>query len=118
VFNLKSPENHRPNVQDVILLFTDGEPIRRDWEKNQEFKTENLMAEYYSDRLKEKNVTVIGMAVGSPKQLDNFYEDIVKWSSSPDHVFSAKVKELDTVLNQLISAAKKCSRRGCKYIDS
>ena len=72
------------------------------------------MAMQYSNRLKEKNITVIGMAVGTAKQLEIFYDDIVEWSSSPHHVFSAKVEELDTVLDQLISTAKKCGRSG-KY---
>ena len=95
--------NHRPEIADVILLLTDGEPRAK---KNTLITVQENLAEACSASLKDdKGVKIIGLAVGSPQVLSRFLHFIEKWSSK-DSVFSARKDELDNVLDGLV--AKTC----------
>ena len=112
MFNKPSPKNHRPDVDDVVLLFTDGEPVRRtsqQWKPRPEdkfgFKSEKAMADFYSTKLKNNGVTVVGLAAGSQSQLDIFYDDIKGWTTSDKLMFRADLSNLDNVLSKLVKAS-------------
>ena len=109
MFWKKSPENARKNVEDVILLFTDGRPEADDP------AAERAKADQYSKILKnEKNIKIIGVAAGD---VSSYRSNIQSWASSPDLVFEAgKVKELgiEENVNKLVEQLKNllcCGKR-------
>ena len=103
-FSLKSPLNHRPGIADVILLFTDGEPRAR---TRTLIAEQERLAENCSKSLKDdKDVKIIGLAVGSAEKFLHFIE---KWSSEGS-VFQAKITELNNVLSELV--ADTCENAG------
>ena len=117
IFTLKtfykpSPLNHRPDIADVILLFTDGEPRAKTRKLTAE---QTLLAQQCSASLKDdKGVKIIGLAVGLPQVVGKFLPLIKEWSSE-DSVFSTKLDELDNVLDQLV--AKTCENPGKSSYD-
>ena len=64
VFSERSPSNHRGDVDDVILLFTDGNPNPTD--------TQMPLANKYAKILKSRNVTIVGLAAGVPDEVVKF----------------------------------------------
>jgi hypothetical protein len=98
-FKSASPLNHRAGVDDIVMLFTDGEPNPSKGRKNQ-----IPVADTFSTELKNKNVKIIGLAVGKEDVLKDFYSYIVDWSSPPekDYVFKADLTELNDVVNKLV----------------
>ena len=106
-FNVRSPFNVRPEIADVILLFTDGEPRAR---KRKWVEEQKQLADNCSNSLKnEKDVKIIGLAVGTPTVVNNFLPYIRRWSSEGS-VFNAKVDELDNVISKLV--ADTCENAG------
>ena len=86
MFLKKSPENDRKNVDDVILLFTDGKPNSQD--TSQEFAD----ADYYSKILKnEKNIRIIVVTAGD---ISSYRSSIQGWASSPHLVFETELDKL------------------------
>ena len=91
MFSRKSPRNDRENVEDVILLFTDGKPEANDP------KAEIAEADKYSKILKnEKNIKIIGVAAGN---VSSYRSNIQGWASSPNLVFETGLKKLDVTKN-------------------
>jgi hypothetical protein len=90
----------------VVVLFTDGEPIRRLREPDNEdsfgFKSETEMATYYAEELKKKNITVIGLAAGRESIIDKFYDDLTDWSN---FVFKTEFTDLDSILDKIVNAS-------------
>ena len=106
-FNLPSPSNHRREIADVILLFTDGEPRAR----TRKMVNEQIMlADVCSRSLKNKrDVKIIGLAVGLPSVVDEFLPYIMRWSSNGS-VFEATLDALDNVISELV--ADTCENAG------
>jgi hypothetical protein len=101
--------NHRPEIADVILLFTDGEPRAS---KNYLIAEQEQLADDSSEALKSRDVKVIGLAIGKQTVLDRFLPHIEKWSS-PGSVFTTEFSEMNNVLDQLV--ADTCKPAGkCK----
>ena len=91
MFKEKSPINDRKNVENVILLFTDGKPEANDAE------AEIAEADKYSKILKkEKNIKIIGVAAGN---VSLYRSNIQGWASSPDLVFETGVEKLNVTKN-------------------
>ena len=105
-----NPYNYRPNVGDVIFLFTDGQPNRRlrapHFEDTFGFRSETKMASHFANELKKKNITVVGLAAGQNGIINRFYDDLVSWST---YVFRTELTELDLeeVLNKIVAASCK-----------
>ena len=97
VFSKKSPFNYRGDVDDVILLFTDGNPNPEDEQTSK--------ANKYSKILKTRNVTIAGLAAGVPDEVEKFKHNIKKWTTSPQLVFEAELGQLDTVISKLVKAS-------------
>lgn len=114
MFSKKSPGNDRKDAEDVILLFTDGEP-RTKYRKDLDYEYGN--ATKFSRILKyEKNINIIGVAAGD---VSSYRSNIQGWVSSPDLVFETGLGTLDTEenVNKLVEqltgplCCGKCSRR-------
>ncbi len=95
MFIERSPFNHRGNVDDVILLFTDGNPNPED--------KQTRKANKYSKILKNRNITITGLAAGVPDEVEKFKHNIKKWATSPQLVFEAELSQLDTVISNKTS---------------
>ncbi len=86
LFSERSPSNHRGDVDDVILLFTDGNPNPTD--------TQMPLANKYAKILKSRNVTIVGLAAGVPDDVVKFKHNIQRWATSPQLVFEAELNNL------------------------
>ena len=99
-------------MPDVVLLFTDGEPIRRQGENTfgDKYKNshglpgEGLLAKDRAQSLKDKNVTVIGLAVGTKVTLSGFGDNIKNWTTEGKY-FERNKDSLKSVIDQLINAS-------------
>ena len=104
---MSSPGNYRPDVTDVVLIFTDGEPIRRRGEGKfgDKYKRygEGLLAKDRAQSLREKDVTVVGLAVGTEFTLSRFRDDIKEWTTEGKY-FETNKDSLQSIMNELISA--------------
>ena len=88
MFSKRSPLNHRDEVEDVILLFTDGHPTSR----AKDLEPLLRLVSGNSTELKGKNVTIIGVAAGQQQVRRDFIHFIKNWTSS---VFETEMNELD-----------------------
>ena len=99
VFSQVSPLNARPNVADVAILMTDGEPRGR--RKNDQLN----LALKYSSSLKNKSILIVGIAVGYPSIVKKFYQVILTMATSRSTMFNSEFDDLDKILNQLVDAS-------------
>ena len=97
MFWKKSPGNNRDDVEDVILLFTDGRPEVDGPAPKAEAEIQK--ANYYSDKLKEKNVKIVGVAAGQPDQIASFIGNIKQWATHPSLVIKTGLKALEIEKN-------------------
>jgi glutaredoxin-related protein len=104
VFSKRSPFNHRDDVDDVVLLFTDGRPKPED--------EQTAMANKFAQILKNRNVTIIGLAVRVPGKVEEFKPNIERWATSPQLVYEAKIDNLDNVISKLVQASCNETREG------
>ena len=95
-FHSRSPLNHRRNIDDVILLFTDGEPRA---EKKELIKEQYEMANKYSAELMARNVSIVALAVGREANKPEFQENIASWSNI---MFISAFDKLDEVLAKIV----------------
>ena len=99
-------------MPDVVLLFTDGEPIRRQGENafGDKYKNshglhgEGLLAKDRAQILRDKNVTVVGLAVGTKVTLSGFRKNIKNWTTEGKY-FERNKDSLQSIMNELISAS-------------
>ena len=97
-------------MDDVVMLFTDGQPIRRRGEDKFGSKYESnrygeiLLAKDRAQSLRDKNVTVVGLAVGTQGTLKDFKHYIEEWSTKGKY-FEVDKDELQTILDKLIKAS-------------
>ena len=107
---MSSPGNYRPDVTDVVLIFTDGEPIRRRNEDKfgDKYRSsrygEGLLAKDRAQSLREKDVTVVGLAVGTEVTLSRFRDDIKEWTTEGKY-FETNKDSLQSIMDELISAS-------------
>ena len=97
MFSKRSPFNYRDDVDDVVLLFTDGRPKPED--------EQTRKANENADILKTRNITIIGLAVRVPGKVEEFKPNIERWATSPQLVFEAKIDNLDNVISKLVKAS-------------
>ena len=96
-------------MQDIILLFTDGEPIASNLA---ETKNQADMAHDISKALKEeRDIRIIGLAAGKKETVDKFKGHIIDWSSKPtkDNVFEATLEDLNNVVEELVDSFCPCN---------
>ena len=98
-FAKQGPLNHREDVADVILLFTDGKP-----NPNSGTEDQTTVALKYSTILKEKNVKIFGLAAGTERNLKQYSPLIEKWSSKPstEYFFKSDISNLDRVVDNIV----------------
>ena len=65
---------------------------------------ERLLATDMAEEIKNKGITLVGLAVGTESTLTKFRGDMMKWSSENKY-FEANKDSLNTIINQLISAS-------------
>ncbi|XP_046864510.1 uncharacterized protein LOC124458761 isoform X3 [Xenia sp. Carnegie-2017] len=99
IFKKNSPLNNRPNIADVVLLITDGEPRGR--KVGDELKD----AYKYSSAIKDKDILIVGVAVGDPSIVKKFKPVIKKMSTSEKTTFDSKFDSLDKILSQIVDAS-------------
>jgi hypothetical protein len=88
--------NHRPEAEDVILLFTDGAPNAR---KRKTLNEQIELADKCSKSLmNDKDIKIVSLAVGN---WEKFVPAIEKWSSE-DSVYTAGLDDLDKVLDKTV----------------
>ena len=86
IFTKSSPLNHRPNVDDVIVLITDGEP----WGKR---NTPQLTQQYAQD-LKYRKVLLITAGIGPQSDRKQVKLLLEVLATSSEHFLKAKFDEM------------------------
>ena len=94
----------------MVLIFTDGEPWRRGGEDTfgDKYKSsgfgERLLAKDRAQILREKDITVVGLAVGTEYWLSRFRDDVKEWTTEGKY-FETDINSLQNIMNELISAS-------------
>ena len=102
MFTKTGPANFRPDVDDAIVLLTDGEPTGKS-------NTKQLTMEY-AQELKEKNILIVAAGVGHQSDNAEFQEVLSELATSSDFFVKAKFDEMNNILNKLV--AKSCIKPG------
>ena len=95
IFPADNPSNHRPNVDDVVIIITDGEPRGK---RNTPQKTRE-----YANELKDKGILVVGAAVGPDRK--KFVHILEELATSPKHVLEADFEQMDDILAKLVASS-------------
>ena len=90
--------NARPNVADVVMIITDGEPRGPGPQGREEQNAYDN-----ADALKNKAILVDGVAVG-PQRLA-FKTKIERMATSSSNTFDAEFDKLDTIMKNLVDAS-------------
>ena len=96
----------RPEIQDVVVLVTDGRPTN--------FPKANKTAKL----LKDKGILIVGAAIGPERH--KFMHKLEQLASGEEYVVNATLDKLDDVIGKIIN--KSCSSSGapgkqCQYLD-
>jgi hypothetical protein len=94
VFPQKSPKNNRPDVDDIVVIITDGNPWGIENILNITIEKANL--------IKEKGIEIVGAAVGSQSVRNIFKPKLEKMVTSPEHIVEADYKDIDSIRSKLI----------------
>ncbi|XP_028411883.1 collagen alpha-1(VII) chain-like [Dendronephthya gigantea] len=94
VFTQNNPRNNRPDIDDVVVIITDGNP----------WGVEGVLAKTIANasRIKAKGIEIVGAAVGSPEMRDRFKANLIRMSTSEEHVVETDYKDIDTIRSKLI----------------
>ena len=95
IFSRENPSNNRPDVDDVVVIITDGAPRGR--------RNTLQMTKQNANELKEKGVLVVAAAVG-PKR-ENFKHILQELATSPKYVLKADFKDMDGILANLVASS-------------
>ena len=95
-FNDTSPNNIRPDVDDVILLLFLSNGTRDTLKDQKRLLNECL-------EMKKKNVTVVGLTGDTAGKNKSLQLRVKRWPS-PDRVFEMKLDMLEKVLNETVNA--------------
>ena len=102
IFRNENPSNNRPDVEDVVVIITDGEPRgRRDTLE---------MTKKYAKELKDKGVLVVAAAVGPDRR--KFKHILEELATSPEMVLEADFEHMDGILAKLVASS--CMKPGRK----
>ena len=63
-----------------------------------------MLAGDMAKEIKEKDITLVGLAVGNERTLRKFRDDMRQWSSEGKY-FETSSDSLNTIINQLVSAS-------------
>ncbi|XP_028404297.1 uncharacterized protein LOC114526951 [Dendronephthya gigantea] len=99
VFPLHSPLNVRPNVPDVVVILTDGEPRGR--KRGRQLQ----MALHHSSSMKNRSILIIGIAVGQPAIRKKFSHILLQLVTSNKTKFDTDFIDLDKILDQLVDVS-------------
>lgn len=97
-------ETGRPDVEDVIVLITDGEPLGKS-------NTEELTKQYAQD-LKESNILIVAAGVGEKSKTAKFRGVLMELATSQDFFIEAQFDQMDKILKHLV---EKCIKPGRSY---
>ena len=92
------------------MIFTDGQPIRRRGEDTfgEKYASrrngERMLAKDRAKDLRDRDVTVVGLGVGSEHTLSSFRQDIQEWSTEGKY-FEADAATLQGIIDELVSAS-------------
>ena len=100
MFTKTGPENFRTDVNDTILLITDGEPNSNTMEYTKQ----------YAKELKDKNILIVTTGVGSKSENETFQKVLIELATSQDFFVKAKFDKLDDILETLV--ARSCVEPG------
>ena len=95
IFSGENPSNNRPDVDDVVVIITDGEPRGRS-------NTLQLTKEYAND-LKEKGILIVGAAVGPDRR--KFKHILEELATSSKYVLDADFNQMDDILAKLVASS-------------
>ena len=95
-FKEENQKNHRSDIDDVVVLITDGEPFGRRDTLNETIR--------YANMLKKKNVRLITAGVGSKSEKPEFIKILKELATSPKYFLKAKFDEMDKILSKLIAS--------------
>ena len=94
VFPKTNPNNNRPDVPDVVVIITDGNPWGIENILNITINKANL--------IKEKGIEIVGAAVGSKEVRNEFKPKLEKMVTSPEHIVEADYKDINSIRSKLI----------------
>ncbi|CAB4044650.1 Hypothetical predicted protein, partial [Paramuricea clavata] len=109
-FPLTSPENYRSDAGDVVLIITDGEPIRRPGEDTfgSKYKSnsngERMLAKDRAQNLRGRDIVVFGLRIRTEDTLSKFRSDIKEWSTKGKY-FEANKDSLQRILDELTNVS-------------
>ena len=102
MFTKTGPANFRTDVDDAIVLLTDGEPRG---------KTDTLqLTIQYAQELKEKNILIVAAGVGRQSDNAEFQKVLSELATSSDFFVKAKFDQMNNILDKLV--AKSCIKPG------
>ena len=117
MFFLDSPKNYREDVDDVVLLFTDGHPNGDSEEE------ETAIANKEVESLKTKGIRIVCISAGKKEEVYDHTKNLKKWATDPDHVLltgfdrlkiGKNVRELVTKLKNPLCGGVEPAHCGCK----
>jgi hypothetical protein len=94
--------NHRPEIDDVVVLITDGEPRGKK-------STPNDTKQSAQD-LKDRDVLLVTAGVGEQSEEKEFEDMLKSLATSPDYFVKAAFDKMGDILDTLI--AKSCTKPG------
>ena len=100
VFPYDNPRNRRTDAEDVVILITDGHP--------QGIHNAVSEAEKEAETLKDKNVLIIGVAVGDAITRSS-YMRVLERLSSPGQTLKSAFEDINVIINTLVD--KTCQNR-------
>ena len=107
MFKTNSPRNYRPNVDDVIVLITDGEPRGQ--------PNSRQLTKQFAQDLKERKIVLLTAAVGPQSENAKFRELLQELATSPDYFFKAKFDYMETILEKLVWQSCTKPGKGTSY---
>ena len=100
MFTKNNPENNRPDVGDVVVIITDGDPYGIDNIIEETMKNVNV--------LKARKIMVVGVAVGNTKMREEFKPKLERIATSKDLVVETDFDSINKIRSMLIEKA--CSK--------
>ena len=103
----------RPNVQDILIVFTDGAARDQDDAKR------------YAQNLKNRDVHIVGIAAGQKRH--EFRHQLVEIATSEDDVIMVEFDDLDNIIRGLVNKVcknppskemTKCSLKKCSTLNN
>ena len=94
--------NYRRNIDDVVVLITDGQPRGR--------RNTLELTKRYATELKERKVLLVTAAIGPKSEQQQFKKILKELATSPEFFLKAQFDNMDQILRTLV--AKSCIKPG------